>query len=133
LSNCCNGLICNGTSCQLATAGFSVQGSEDDQATQCIPLTCAELGCGRHDDGCGNPLHCGPCCTPRDYCNAGECGMVDDGCGGSLDCGQCSAPAVPCSGEGERCADDNQCCNGLCRGRNCQDRGQKICQAACAA
>jgi hypothetical protein len=78
---------------------------------ECASATCASLGVG--------------------------CGTVDDGCGGLLDCGACPGETTPspaadvCLGEGERCVDDGQCCAGLCRGRGCQDRGRKSCQAAC--
>jgi hypothetical protein len=65
------------------------------------------------------------------------CGIATDNCGNQIDCGPCppeTTPAPPaCLAERERCVSDSQCCDGLCRGRGCQDRGTKICQAACAA
>jgi hypothetical protein len=77
-------------------------------------------------------------CVPASCSDLGLiCGGAGDGCGGWLDCGPCSEPVSVqpdvCSGEGERCVDDGQCCAGLCRGRGCRDRGTKTCQAACTA
>jgi hypothetical protein len=135
--------VCN---LEIGSIGFctGTQGSSEASMSTlldepCIPGTCESFGagCGQHDDGCGGTIDCGACCTPRDYCNQGECGIVDDGCGGAMDCGPCTTPApapeVTCIAEGERCVNDGQCCAGLCRGRGCEDRGRKSCQAACAA
>jgi hypothetical protein len=58
----------------------------------CTPATCDQLGCGKQDDGCGNTLDCGECCTPKDICLDNDCGTVDDGCGGTLDCPPCCTP-----------------------------------------
>jgi hypothetical protein len=171
-----NGVACSGNT--ICCSGFCTANSEcaDPPATTtttaealfgaestdvCISLTCAELGCGQHDDACGNPLDCGECCSPRDFCAESECGIIDDGCGGTIDCGECpcvptttcgsqcgpitddcggtldcgpcpTTPPVTCFSEGERCVSDDQCCAGLCRGRGCEDRGRKSCQVACA-
>lgn len=67
----------------------------------CTPKTCAELGrtCGTApDDGCGNPLDCGP---------ASVCGsdIATNCCGGRC----CKANGISCSSNAE-------CCNGDCRG-----------------
>jgi hypothetical protein len=119
----------------------TIQSSTSEESdVECNPATCESLGCGNgQDDGCGGTVDCGECCEARDFCNEGECGLVDDGCGGQLDCGDCpeppvvEEPAATCIAEGDRCVNDEQCCDGLCRGRNCLDRGTKLCQAACAA
>jgi hypothetical protein len=75
-------------------------------------------------------------CSPATCVSLGlSCGMASDGCGATLDCGACPTTPSPvdvCVAEGERCVNDGQCCAGLCRGRGCQDRGRKTCQAACA-
>jgi hypothetical protein len=61
----------------------------------CTSGTCATLGCGQHpDDGCGNALDCGACCTPKDVCLDTDCGTVDDGCGGTIECTPCCVPAT---------------------------------------
>jgi hypothetical protein len=186
---CCSGNcppVAGADICQPATttttAAFAIQAS-----ASCTPLTCDDLPCGNgQDDGCGNSIDCGECCTPRDFCNEGECGTVSDGCDGTIDCGGCTAfpnsycdtatatcacaaatceslggacgtsiddgcgaevycgdcpvaepvttPAPgTCFGEGVVCVADSQCCEGLCRGRNCKDQGRKICQSACVA
>jgi hypothetical protein len=101
----------------------------------CTPRDfCNEGECGVLDDGCGGQLDCAECrCVPTTTCD-GQCGLITDDCGGALDCGACPTTPAPvvCFGEGERCVNDGQCCEGLCRGRDCLDRGTKICQAACA-
>jgi hypothetical protein len=139
--------------------------SGSTEILDCTPLTCDDVACGKHDDGCGGTLDCGECCVPKDVCNPGDCGVIFDGCSGNIDCGPCCEPlscaqlVIPCGiatdncgneidcgpcppettpappacfGEGERCVNDGQCCAGLCRGRDCRDRGTKLCQAACA-
>jgi hypothetical protein len=105
----------------------------------CTPrVFCEEDECGVVDVGCGETIDCGVCpCVPTTTC-AGQCGLIVDDCGETLDCGACpeTTPAPPadiCFGEGERCVNDDQCCVGLCRGRGCEDRGRKSCQAACTA
>jgi hypothetical protein len=127
------------------------------QEAECLPATCESLGlgCGTAEDGCGGFLDCDACMDfVNSYCDAGTClcapntcesiglgcGTADDGCGGILDCGACPeepvstpAPELACFAEGERCVNDGQCCAGLCRGRDCRDRGTKLCQAACTA
>lgn len=69
------------------------------QAPVCTPKTCAELGrtCGTApDDGCGNPLDCGPASVcgsdTATNCCAGKC---------------CKANGISCSSNAE-------CCNGDC-------------------
>jgi hypothetical protein len=90
--------------------------AEFTTAPPCIPGTCESLGLG--------------------------CGTADDDCGNLLDCGECSeevatTPAPPpelsCTALGDRCVNDGQCCEGLCRGRGCRDRGTKICTLECSA
>jgi hypothetical protein len=119
---------------------FAQSFESTSQSETCTPLTCDDLGCGNgQDDGCGGTIDCGECCVARDFCKEGECGIVDAGCGATIDCGACpeppvvEEPAATCIAEGDRCVNDEQCCDGLCRGRGCQDRGTKLCQAACAA
>lgn len=44
----------------------------------CTPFTCAQLGvgCGQHDDGCGNSLVCGTC-VGNEYClNGQNCSLL---------------------------------------------------------
>jgi hypothetical protein len=78
-------------------------GETCDESGTCVckPKTCADLGrvCGTApDDGCGNPLDCGP---------ASVCGsdIETNCCGGRC----CKANAIACSSNAE-------CCNGDCRG-----------------
>jgi hypothetical protein len=99
---CCCAGSCEGGICQENPPATI-------DAAPCVAGTCASLGglCGQTiDDGCGTPIYCGDCPTT-------------------------SAP-MTCFTEGERCVNDSQCCEGLCRGRGCRDRGTQICQTACA-
>lgn len=65
----------------------------------CTPKTCAELGrtCGTApDDGCGNPLDCGP----ESVCGSET---ATNCCGGKC-----------CKANGISCTSDAECCNGDC-------------------
>jgi hypothetical protein len=88
----------------------------------CEPLTCDDLGCGLHeDDDCGNPLDCGECCTPRDFCNEGDCGLVVDGCGGTIDCGECPCVPLTCSDLGIACGPGADNCGNAIDCGACQE------------
>jgi len=41
----------------------TLQQAIDSGDFACVPLTCAQTGCGTHSDGCGGTLNCGACCT----------------------------------------------------------------------
>jgi hypothetical protein len=103
-------------------------------AVPCIPTTCEQVGCGNYANDCINgDVYCGDCCTPS-TCEQAGCGNFANDCvTGEIYCGDCTTvpPPVTCHAEGERCVNDEQCCEGLCRGRECRDWGTKLCQAAC--
>jgi hypothetical protein len=90
----------------------------------CIPKTCAELGCDVHGDGCGGIIDCGTCpapqtcggggslgacgtpdagadaCAPKDCAQLKfNCGLAGDGCGNLLNCSTC-VPGKTCGGGG---------------------------------
>jgi hypothetical protein len=82
-----------------------------EDATACIPKTCAELdaACGSAPNACGGaiadcgactppdtcgaagPNHCGDAgCVAKASCGVDQCGTVSNGCGGTLSCPACS-------------------------------------------
>ena len=76
-------------------------GKRKKRRQACTPKTCAELGrtCGTApDDGCGNPLDCGPESVCGDETSTNCCG------------GKC------CKANGVLCGSNSECCNGDCRG-----------------
>jgi hypothetical protein len=139
------GGYCSGPNpCVDPVGSLRVQTTEASAAEEdsCTPATCAELGvsCGPANDGCGGTIDCGACCTPRDVCNDGECGTLDDGCGGPLECGPCPeevvttpAPEVTCASLGDNCNGDGECCEGLCRDRDCGTDRRTRCRNDCPA
>jgi hypothetical protein len=148
---------CGGTvPCGDCEAGQEcVDNSCVDSEPTCQPRTACNQGeCGIVSDGCDGQLDCGACTAfPNSYCDTATstcacapatceslgagCGTsINDGCGTDVYCGDCTTPPPPpgtCLPESARCVTDDQCCEGLCRGRGCGDRGQKICQADCVA
>ena len=103
----------------------------------------AVAGCGNGlDDGCGGILDCGECCEPLSCADLGiACGPATDNCGNAIDCGACPVETTPAPAPvtctialGDKCVNDSQCCEGLCRDSQCGvDRGSKICRDDCAA
>jgi hypothetical protein len=104
----CNTVRCNPSSgeCDYTpTPDAPCDGGTCNASGECIaactPKTCAELGrvCGTApDDGCGNPLDCGP---------ASVCGtdIATNCCGGRC-----------CTANGISCRSHAECCNGDCLG-----------------
>jgi hypothetical protein len=145
-AQCCNDLTC----VTVSDTSGNIIGEVCLDSSHCLIAGCGEGVCNPVTGGCeGGTTTTAPTtlgaaesstlaqdCVPAGCADLGlSCGAAGDGCGGWLDCGPCPEPVAVqsdvCSGEGERCVNDSQCCQGLCRGRGCQDRGTRICQAAC--
>ena len=62
----CPNAYCSGTCCDASQVC-------DTQGQCCSPKSCSDLGvqCGAHDNGCGQPITCGPCGTDL-YCLDGQ-------------------------------------------------------------
>ena len=92
---CPSGQFCDTTTatCRSGTGGG---GSGSGSGTNCIPLTCQQIGytCGQTLDGCGHTLDCGTCPTGDFQCIHGqcectgidlvECGWYQGSCGGGF-------------------------------------------------
>ncbi len=126
---CCgDGLICDQGTCQQAVTG----------AAETVEPVCGV--CDAYPNSYCDEATASCSCAPVETCADGICGSIDDGCGKLLECPPCMPMTVPsttpapqvCLAEGERCADDGDCCAGGCRGRKCRQRGRRVCQAACA-
>jgi hypothetical protein len=114
----CTGQICGSDGCAGSCGACTdfVNSFCDNGVCSCAPATCRLLGtgCGQWiNDGCGNEVYCGDCPVIEEPVTT-------------------PAPESTCVAEGERCINDNQCCAGLCRGRDCGDRGRKRCTTACS-
>jgi hypothetical protein len=100
-------------------SGFTVQ-KEFDNASgncildKCVPSTCAGLGCGYAEDGCGNQIFCGTCPSGESCNSANQCESSASSSGSS-------------SGGVVSCGTPQQCCvksggrwtNLGCSGRKC--------------
>ncbi len=87
----------------VPTPGETCDGGTCNDSGDCVAVckakTCAELGrtCGTApDDGCGDPLECGPASVCGSDINTNCCG------------GRC------CTANGISCSSDAECCNGDC-------------------
>ncbi|CAN5813100.1 hypothetical protein BH11MYX2_BH11MYX2_24670 [soil metagenome] len=116
-ADCLDGYTCNTSTqtCETET------GSGDDGP--CVPLTCADVECGRTDDGCGSLVTCNACpngmtcgqdntCAPTpDHCldNMKNMGESDVDCGGACN---------PCE-NGDSCAVQFDCATGTCQDDVC--------------